>query len=894
MIEFSPPARVLFIDDEPRLLDAIRDYLTILHSLEVDIAENPADALASGHLFSYDCLVIDYDMPEMDGITLLKAIRSVQTTIPVIVFTGKSREDVVIEAINNGADYYLQKGANAEELFTELAHDIRLAVRQYRADRELRASEERYRAVVEDQTEFICRTDPDGIIRFVNGAFCRWLSLNPDELIGTDFYNHLKDEAERVREAVESCDPDYPVIISEISFPLKNAGMKWISWSIRLLFDASFEPTEILAVGRDISIRKEAERQSMIQRDLGLDLAMASSVGPVLERSLKSACILSWMDTGAVFLRERQGGGVKTAFEEGPERWALNQFIEEWQNENGDLLAILAGAARYYSKTDLKKSDSPFLSIALIPIQRYNEVTGWFALGSGSVQEVPQDCRQALEMMASQIGTVISRIEAEDALRDALLESEERYMQLSESSPDAIGILSGKGFIHLNPAALKLLEVTSFEHFMELPPESYVDSESAPVVKGLITACEESHSPHSCEATLKSRTGREIYAELIAVPISQSGDPAILVIVRDRTDQWISGKALADSERHFRELADLLPEPVFEADALGRITFCNRSAQTLFSSGSSERIDRGACFLGFFAEEDQGELSLVLDRVKTENIPTGGEFTISGTRTDCRSVLLSLSPILTDNRFNGFRGVIVDITEMKKFQGELQRTIREKDILFRELHHRVKNNLQIISSILQLQEEYIGDERLLGALQDCEQRISSMALVHETLYRSETLTEISFGIYLENLAREVISGNATVKDIRTEIEVGEIQFSLDTTVTLGLIINELMINSMKHAFTQRSVGMIRILVQGEGDKGCILTYEDNGAGLPDGFSIDSAKTLGMRLVRVLSRQLQGRIEIGEQESAGVRFDIRFPVGKKTGGGDQVSNSDCGR
>ena len=133
--------------------------------------------------------------------------------------------------------------------------------------------------------------------------------------------------------------------------------------------------------------------------------------------------------------------------------------------------------------------------------------------------------------------------------------------------------------------------------------------------------------------------------------------------------------------------------------------------------------------------------------------------------------------------------------------------IEEKDVLFRELHHRVKNNMQIISSMLQLQEEYITDEVILSALHDCEQRIDSMALVHETLYRTESLAGIPFGQYLEDLAQAVTEGFATVRDIRTDIDVGSIMLNLDTAVTIGLIVNELMVNSMKYAFVDRPSGL---------------------------------------------------------------------------------------
>ena len=874
MMESDPPIRVLFIDDEPAMLHAISDYLMIIHSLVVDITDDPVEAIQGGRLFSYDCLVVDYDMPEMDGITLLKAIRSIDPDIPVIVFTGKSREEVVIDAINNGADFYLQKGGNADELFTELAHDIGKAARQYRAEHALLRSEQLYRAVVEDQTDFICQMDPDGKIRFVNTAFASYLSMDTSELTGVDFFTLFGEEGETLKSAPDVCDPDNPVVHTEIRSILPNGVQSYINWTLRLLFDSSFETREILAVGRDISNQKEMARQVSLQRDLALQLAMVSSVSLVLELSMEAAMQLSGLETGAVYLRGTDGA-VRLVYESGPHRRSLRHFIETWENDNVDVLSVLAGISRYYSETDLSRYDGPFLSIGIVPVQRYDEVTGWFVLGSEDINEVPVDRRKSVETIVSQIGNVIARIEAEDALRDALIESEERYMQLSESSPDAIAILTNLQPVYLNPAALTLFQVHSFEEFMSVPVNDYIEEASYPVVIGMLDQSTRIGSPHSCEAVMKSSEGRVIFCELIAVPITQTGERAILLIIRDKTKQRLSEQALFESERHFRELADLLPEPVFESDIAGNVTFCNRSASALLGAGNNG-TPTGVPFTGFFSDADQEILKGVLDEVRTDPGVRNGGFTVVAPDGTNRSVLLSLSPIIKDSQYAGIRGVIVDVTEMKQYEETLKRTIDEKDVLFREVHHRVKNNMQVITSLLQLQEEYLDDERVISAIHDCEQRIGSMALVHETLYRSDSLSDISFDLYLEHLAAEVSSSIATVRDIRIDIDVGDIRFGLDTVVTLGLIVNELLVNSMKHAFNGKGNGIIQVRMKHE-EGFYHLIYTDDGVGLPPGFSIDTCNSLGMRLVRLLTRQLQGSVGIGTaEEGPGARFTIRFP------------------
>ncbi len=867
------PVHVLFIDDEPGLLSALRDYLQIIHQIEVEISESASEALYNTDIFTYDCLIVDYDMPEIDGISLLKEIRSINPDIPIIVFTGKSREDVVIDALNNGADFYLQKGGDADELFAELAHDIDRCVRRYRAEQALILSEKRYRALIEDQTEFICRLSPDGIITYANPVFSSYLGVSDGELTGKSFFDLYSSERDRILDAIECCDPDYAVTTMELHLETDRTAVRWQQWSVHVLYDSHFTITEYLMVGRDITEKREVERQIRIQRDLGLSMAMASSIESVLDLSLAAASELSGMENGITYLRDRHSGLIRERYSRGRSIQALRIYMGVFEGERKDYLAVSTGSPRYLSMTDMRRYEVPFLSVAFIPIQRYDETVGWFILASDTIVEVPMACRQALESIASQIGNVIQRIEAEEALRDALLESEERYMQLSECSPDAIAILNGKQPVYLNQAALHLFEADSFSDFSSRPITSYLESPFDAHFEAFVRETSSNQPPFTGDGWLRSVTGRKIYGELIAVPITHGGESATLIIIRDKTTHREQEEALQESERRFREMSDLLPEPVFEADADGIITFCNRSAhqmphtwQPAQPGDQVENLVQG--------EGSETFVSLIQD-VKNNRLPGSCDCASRSPSGEVRHYHISIAPILRQDECLGVRGVLLDITNIRRFQEDLQRIIEEKDILFREIHHRVKNNMQIISSLLQLQEEYIDDTRVLNALQDCEQRIGSLALVHETLYRTDSLVEIPFAVYLESLADAVISSYATVSDIRAEIDVGDTTLSLDTAVTLGLILNEMMVNSMKYAFQGRSSGLISLrLRQIEGS--FMLEYRDNGIGLPEGFDMDRSGSLGMRLIRILAKQIQGTVEIQSEPGKGFLANISLP------------------
>jgi DNA-binding response OmpR family regulator len=188
---------VLLVDDESSLLEMTRIFLEQDGEIEVDCVLSGAEALQKIADRQYDVIVSDFEMSGMDGIELLKRTKACGCETPFIIFTGKGREHVVIEALNYGADFFLQKGGDPVVQFAELGNMIRKAALRKRAEDSLHESERRYRAVVEDQTEFICRFRPDGTHVFVNEAYCRYFGKTREEIIGERFRPDLPEEDRR-------------------------------------------------------------------------------------------------------------------------------------------------------------------------------------------------------------------------------------------------------------------------------------------------------------------------------------------------------------------------------------------------------------------------------------------------------------------------------------------------------------------------------------------------------------------------------------------------------------------------------------------------------------------------------------------------------------------------
>ncbi len=217
-----------------------------------------------------------------------------------------------------------------------------------------------------------------------------------------------------------------------------------------------------------------------------------------------------------------------------------------------------------------------------------------------------------------------------------------------------------------------------------------------------------------------------------------------------------------------------------------------------------------------------------------------------------------------------------DITERKKTETALRSSLAEKESLLKEVHHRVKNNLQIVSSLLSLQGRKAKNPEALGFLQDAQNRVRSMALLHETLYRSGNLDKVSFPQYVKSICAHLARSCGSVAEgIHLRQDIADVALDIDQAIPAGLIISELVANAFKHAFPSRSEGEISVELQAAGEQHLVLRVSDNGVGFPAETRSQSSETLGLILVKNLSRQLDGQLSITSQQ--GSVFEIVFPA-----------------
>ena len=215
-----------------------------------------------------------------------------------------------------------------------------------------------------------------------------------------------------------------------------------------------------------------------------------------------------------------------------------------------------------------------------------------------------------------------------------------------------------------------------------------------------------------------------------------------------------------------------------------------------------------------------------------------------------------------------------DITERRRADERIRASLTEKEILLKEIHHRVKNNLQIISTLLDLQSDSIRDEHTLKLFHESQDRIRTMALVHEQLYNSRDLSFIDFSGYAGRLVSSLYQSYVEDTDrIGMKVEVRDVELMIDQAIPCGLIINELVSNAIKYAFPGDRSGGISVRGHTDDEGWVFLTVADNGAGLPAGFDFATAETLGLQIVSMLTRQLRGSLDLGT--GPGASFTLRF-------------------
>ncbi|WP_455177315.1 sensor histidine kinase [Azospirillum melinis] len=334
--------------------------------------------------------------------------------------------------------------------------------------------------------------------------------------------------------------------------------------------------------------------------------------------------------------------------------------------------------------------------------------------------------------------------------------------------------------------------------------------------------------------------------------------------------------ALRKSEERFRLVVESAPNAMVMVNSRGMIEMINAQAERVFGYTRRELLGQPVEILvpTRFAGHHPGMRAQFF--ANPQSRPMGAGRDLYGLRKDGSEfpVEIGLNPIETEEG-TMVLSAIVDISDRKQKEEKIQQALKEKDILLAEIHHRVKNNLQIIGSLLDLQSSRIMDRQVLDMLRDSQSRIRSMALIHQTLYQSKDFARVDFANFLDALAPTLIASyGVDPARITLSLDTVGVQLPINTAIPCGLIMNELISNALKHAFPDDRRGVIVIRLSRDTPSEVSLRVSDDGVGLPPALDPAKTETLGLQLVNLLTQQLGGALTI--QPGHPTSFLLRFP------------------
>jgi PAS domain S-box-containing protein len=634
-----------------------------------------------------------------------------------------------------------------------------------RAEAALRQSEEKYRLLVENQTDLVVKVDLEGRFLFVSPSYCELFGKTEEDLVGKSFMPlvHEEDREETARAMENLSRPPYACYCEQRA--LTKDGWRWLAWADRAVLDEEYNVIGVVGVGRDVTARKRAEAElreseerfrTLLEHIPGVSIQGYSTDGTVRYWNKASEKVYGYTAEEAIgknladlIIPPELRPHFEQALERGAQATASGEFMPPGElkllHKNGSLVPV------YSIHTVVRLENSPPLLFCI-------------------------------DMDLSERKRIEEKLRTEKAFTESALNC--------LTDPFYVFDLEGR-LLRWNRAAGSVSGYSNAELSSMKPMDFFQGKDRQLVVEALELAAKRGHA--SLEASVVTKDGRSIPHELSGALLrDHEGNPSgICGIARDITKRKATEEAL---QRAREELERRVEE---------RTAALVRANERL----SSEMEQRG------------------------------------------------------------------------RYEAQLKASLREKEVLLREIHHRVKNNIQVISSLLSLQSAGLKDSKISGAFQDSQHRIKAIALIHEMMYEGKDVARVDFACYVNRLARALYQTYG-VREARIELKINveEGWIGIDTAIPCGLVINELVSNAFRHAFPRGGPGQISIVVGSVTGDQVEIVIADNGVGLSPNLDFKSADTLGLRLVTdLVEGQLGGTLHLGD--AAGTAFIIRFDKGR---------------
>lgn len=766
---------------------------------------------------------------------------------------GQKKDDAIVplEIIMNKGNFL------GEQVVIARGRDISERIKY---EKTLIESEEKFKTLSWSAPIGIFQENEEGKTVYINQIIKDTFKLNTEEEFNREWDNmiHPDDVAEvskKIKETFESKSSakyEYRVVT-------KEGKLIWVKVQISILMDVNSRVIGRVGTIEDVTANKnyeatikESEERFKLLSEATIEGIALSKDGVILDVNDRFLEIYGFENRDEVIGKEI----IQFTVEE--ERDLISERLKQEKNETKEF--------HHYKKN----GDIIIVESRAETIPFHNE-----------------------KIKVSVLNDVTNRKKAEENL----VKSEQNYRRLIEILPDAI-ILHDQGeILFVNPEAVKMFDFEDESEIIGKQLLDFVVEEDQATIKDRIVKVQlEGDKVEYNESRISTKRGVKTI-EACAMPYVFNDKLVVKVVARDVTDKKRvekeklraeiaeettrqltievrerkqTEKKLKTTQEFLQNIIDSSLDMICAFDTSGKVTEFNQAAQTFF--GYSEQESKKLHAKDLFAEEKEYErIRKELDKKGTFS----GEVTNIRKNKDTFPSYVSVSVLKNaEGEVVGEMSVSRDITETKKSEEDLKESLKEKEVLLKEVHHRVKNNLQVISSILNLQSSYVSDDYTLDLLKECQNRIKSMSFIHESLYQSKNLSNVSFSGYIENLCNNLFySYLVPNRRIGLSFDFEEVFLNLDTAIPCGLIVNELVSNALKYAFTGRDEGEVFVSLKPTGGNEYCLVVSDNGVGMPKGLDYLNTDSLGLQLVVTLVEQIRGTIDVKSDQ--GVTFTIQF-------------------
>ncbi|MCT7984200.1 PAS domain S-box protein [Laspinema sp. A4] len=796
--------------------------------------------------------------------------------------TARKEAEAALQQINQELEQRVQvQTAELRELIGQLQGEI---ARRQEVESALRESEERLESILGSLNDVVWSASAQtGELLYLNPAFERIYGRSRQE-----FFEHPElwrgvvhpDDSDRVREFFEallvqgSQDVEYRII-------RPDGEVRWLEDRAHLVYDATRQGFRMDGVARDITERKQAEeaialserRFHAIFNQTFQFMALLSPEGVILEMNQRALDVWGLAGTNP----------IGRAFWECP-CWQPTDPQEggEGLGESGEepQCCSIQGANRFRGAIAQAAEGELWRDEVEIFGPQNQRVTI-----DVSIKPVRDEGDRVIQLIAE--GRDISdrkRLETEIFEREQLLNS---FFKASSSVSLGLGIVNDQmQFIQVNEALAEVHGLSPQEHIGKTVNEIMPDVTHQ--VQSLVDELLKSGTPIlnlelSSEKPCEPGVLHHWLTCYFPVPLKNGRARGVGFIVLDITQRKKAEQALRQIQERLEYLLCTNPTIIYSCKPTGdyALTFISQNILRQFGYEAQQLLDNPNLWFECIHPDDAERLFAHIFRLQ-ERTQEIYEYRVRHQNSTYRWVR-DERRLVCDAQGNPLEivGSMYDITEQKKALGQLKASLQEKEVLLKEIHHRVKNNLQVISSLLNLQSRSIQDLETRTLFQDSQNRIQSIAFIHEKLYQSRDLAQVDFSQYIQTLCIHLFrSYGMSPQRISLDLQIDDIFLSVDTAIPCGLIVNELVCNALKHGFPPNGTGAIEITLhrtfQEEDDhskRDFMMRVRDNGVGFPSEIDFRKTRSLGMQLINTLVKQLKGTIEL--DRSSGTAFQIVF-------------------